>query len=121
MARLLKQLPKEFKEMKQGEYSYNFTDPYDWEKESKLQALALETLEKRAIHVWTFPMADSCAYYEVAKLNPVQLKWIPFCDQWEAPDYVIRGLQTKDVMQDIAWKGQFKDFRLAELEQNGNT
>ena len=39
MAKLLKQLPKEFKEMKQGEYSYNFTDPYDWEKEYKLQVL----------------------------------------------------------------------------------
>ena len=53
-------------------------------------------------------MADSCAYYEVVNLKPVQLKWIPYSDQWEAPDYAIRGLQTKDVMLDMAWKRKFQ-------------
>ena len=107
MARLLKGLPQEFKEMKQGEYSYSFTDGKNWKEEHELQETALEALQKRATHVWTFPMADSCAYYEVVNLKPVQLKWIPYSDQWEAPDYAIRGLQTKDVMQDMAYKNNW--------------
>ena len=82
MARLLKGLPQEFKEMKQGEYSYSFTDGKNWKEEHELQETALEALQKRATHVWTFPMA--------------------------APDYAIRGLQTKDVMLDMAWKRKFQ-------------
>ena len=104
MARLLKGLPQEFKEMKKGDYSYSFTDGKNWKEEHELQETALEALQKRAIHVWRFQTADSHAYYEVVNLKPVQLKWIPYSDQWKAPDYAIRGLQTKDVMQDIAWQ-----------------
>ena len=108
MARLLKGLPQEFKEMKKGDYSYSFTDGKNWKEEHDLQETALEALQKRAIHIWRFQTADSHAYYEVVNLKPVQLKWIPYCDQWEAPDYVIRGLQTKDVMQDMVWKRNFQ-------------
>jgi len=103
MARLLKGIPQEFQNLPS-------VKEVGWRKSFQAEEDALKTIEKRAIHVFRYQMADSWAVYEVVKLSPVQLRWIPYCDQHEAPDYVIRGLQTKDVMQDMAWK---KTFQLA--------
>ena len=105
MAKLLKRLPKEFQSMKRDEIGLlRFTDNKNWDDEYKLQDKAFKELEKRALFVWKFQTADSYAYYEVANLKPLQLIWIPYMDMWEAPDYAIRGLQTKDVMQEMAWQ-----------------
>ena len=109
MARLLKRLPKEFQSMKEDEYGLlKFTDAKDWNDEYRLQDEAFKALEKRALFVWRFQTADSYAYYEVAKLKPLQLVWIPYMDMWEAPDYVIRGLQTKNIMLEMAYEQNVK-------------
>ena len=104
MAKLLKGLPEEFQSMVESDYGFLRFDADEVQDEWDLGSKALKELEERALFVWKFPMADSCAYYEVVKLKPLQLKWIPFGDQHEAPEYVIRGLQTKDVMQEITWQ-----------------
>jgi hypothetical protein len=109
MARLLKRLPDEFKEMSIDKFGlWNFApNGNDYSTTFALEKKALEALKKRAIFVWKFQMADSYAYYEVANLKPLQLVWIPYMDKWEAPDYAIRGLSTEDVEADIRWEQQF--------------
>ena len=99
MARLLKRLPDEFKEMSVDQFGlWNFVpNGNDYSATFDLEKKALEALTKRAIFVWKFQIADSYAYYEVANLKPLQLIWIPYMDKWEAPDYAIRGLSTEDV------------------------
>ena len=104
MAKLLKGLPKEFKSMVESDYGFLRVDADEVQDEWDLGSKALKELEERALFVWKFPMADSCGYYEVVNLTPLQLKWIPLVYQHEAPDYVIRGLQTKDVMQEMTWQ-----------------
>ena len=104
MARLLKGLPKEFQSMVKSEYGFLRFDADEVQDEWDMGSKALESLEKRALFVWKLQMADSYAYYEVVKLKPLQLKWIPFGDQHEAPDYVIRGLRTEDVEKDMEWE-----------------
>ena len=84
MARLLKGIPTEFE---------NIT-----EFEENCQAY--EKVEARAT-IWKFPMADSYAFYEVVKVQPLQLRWIPYMDKWKAPEYVIRGLKAKDIVRSI--------------------
>ena len=118
MARLLKRLPEEFKEMSKDKFGlYSFTpDNNDYSTTWDLESEAFEALEKRAIYVWKFQMADSYAYYEVANLKPLQLIWIPYMDKWEAPDYAIRGLRTADVEADMRWVATFT--RLAEERKN---
>ena len=111
MARLLKRLPEEFKEMSTDKkYGGLWNDENDIlyaGTDYALEEKAFEALKKRAIFVWNFQVADSYAYYEVAKLKPLQLVWIPYMDKWEAPAYVIRGLSTEDVEADIRWEQQF--------------
>ena len=82
MARLLKGIPTEFE---------NITE---FEEECE----AYEKVKARAT-IWKFPMADSYAFYEVVKLQPLQLRWIPYMDKWKAPEYVIRGLNAKDMFR----------------------
>ena len=109
MARLLKGLPKEFQSMKEDAYGLlKFTGDNNWKDEYTLQDKAFKELEKRALFVWRFQMADSYAYYEVAKLKPLQLRWIPYMDMWVAPDYVIRGIQTKNIMLEMAYERNVK-------------
>tara|TARA_Y100000401_G_scaffold33739_1_gene25118 strand:- start:3069 stop:3332 length:264 start_codon:yes stop_codon:yes gene_type:complete len=85
MARLLKGIPTEFE---------NIT-------EFEEQCEAYEKVEARTT-IWKFPMADSYAFYEVVKVQPLQLRWIPYMDKWKAPEYVIRGLKAKDIVRSIA-------------------
>ena len=108
MARLLKGLPKEFQRMVKSDYGFLRFDADEVQDEWDMGSKALESLEKRALFVWKFQIADSYAYYEVVKLKPLQLKWIPFGDQHEAPDYVIRGLRTEDVRRDMEWEKRWK-------------
>ena len=104
MARLLKGLPEEFQSMVKSEYGFLRFDADEVQDEWDMGSKALKNLEKRALFVWKLQMADSYAYYEVVKLKPLQLKWIPFGDQHQAPDYVIRGLRTEDVEKDMEWE-----------------
>ena len=116
MARLLKGLPKEFQSMVKSEYGFLRFDADEVQDEWDMGSKALESLEKRALFIWKFQMADSYAYYEVVNLKPLQLRWIPYMDKWEAPDYAIRGLRTKDVEADMRWEANFT--RLAEERKN---
>tara|TARA_Y100000310_G_scaffold70576_1_gene66268 strand:+ start:1936 stop:2298 length:363 start_codon:yes stop_codon:yes gene_type:complete len=120
MARLLKGLPEEFKNMK---LSDNVTEIYrfcdDWNENYRLEEEAFKALAKRALFIWQFEMADSGAYYEVVQLKPLQLRWIPYMDQWEAPAYVIRGIQTKDIMEDMKWQRNWK-LAIANAKENVN-
>jgi len=97
MAKLLKGIPQEFKNLPSGE-------EVGWKESFQAEEDALKAVEKRAIHVFRHHMADSWAVYEVVKLNPLQLRWIPYCDKWEAPDYVIRGLRPEDITRDMEWQ-----------------
>ena len=104
MARLLKGLPEEFQGMVKNEYGSLEWKGDSVQNEWDLENWAFYQLEKRASFIWKFQMADSYAYYEVVNLKPLQLRWIPYMDKWEAPDYVIRGLRTKDIEKDIQWE-----------------
>ena len=92
MARLLKDIPQEFKDL---ETAGDFRDRMDAEKK------ALNAIESRTTVVKQ-QVADSHAYYEVVKRQPLQLRWIPYCDKWTADPAWIRGLRLSDVMQDMA-------------------
>ena len=104
MARLLKGVPEEFQGMVRSEYGFLKWNGDDVQNEWDLENWAFYQLEKRASFIWKFQMADSYAYYEVVKLKPLQLRWIPYSDQHKAPDYVIRGLRTEDIEKDIQWE-----------------
>ena len=93
MARLLKGIPTEFENITStGRYAHE-----QILSEFEQECQAYEKVEARAT-IWKFPMADSYAFYEVVKVQPLQLRWIPYMDKWKAPEYVIRGLKAKDIM-----------------------
>jgi argonaute-like protein implicated in RNA metabolism and viral defense len=97
MARLLKDIPQEFKDLKT---TGDFKDRMDAE------AKALKAIEARTTIVKQ-QMADSHAYYEVVKRQPLQLRWIPYCDQWTADPAWIRGLRLSDVEEQERWSALF--------------
>ena len=104
MARLLKGLPEEFQGMVKSEYGFLRGEGDGVQSEWDLENWAFYQLEKRALYVWKFQIADSYAYYEVVNLKPLQLRWIPYSDQHVAPDYVIRGIRTKDIEDAMSWE-----------------
>ena len=116
MARLLKGLPEEFQGMVKNKYGFLEWKGDSVQNEWDLENWAFYQLEKRALFIWKFQMADSYAYYEVVNLKPLQLRWIPYMDKWEAHDYAIRVLRTKDVEADMRWEANFT--RLAEERKN---
>ncbi len=109
MARLMKgkfRFPPEFRAMEQDQYGINqFSE--DWKENYRLQNEAMVKLQKRTT-VFKHQMADSYAYYAVVKMAPLVLQWVPYMDQWEAPDYVIRGLRAEDIRQQERWDRAFE-------------
>lgn len=97
MARLLKDIPQEFKDL---ETAGDFRDRMDAEKK------ALNAIESRTTVVKQ-QVADSHAYYEVVKRQPLQLRWIPYCDKWTADPAWIRGLRLSDVEEQERWSAMF--------------
>ena len=97
MARLLKDIPQEFKDL---ETTGDFRDRMDAEEK------ALEAIKTRTTVV-TQQVADSHAFYEVVKRQPLQLRWIPYCDQWTADTAWIRGLRLSDVEAQEKWNSMF--------------
>ena len=93
MAKLLKGIPQEFKDI---ESLIGFKDRMDAEGK------ALKAIEARAT-VIKQQVADSYAYYEVVKRTPLQLRWIPYCDAWTASTAWIRGLRIGDVEEQERW------------------
>jgi len=87
MAKLLTSTPAEFK---------NLDESAGWKTYYDAQEVALKALAKRT-DIWKHPIADGQAMYEIVKMRPLTLRLIPYGDAYEAPDYVIRGLRTKDV------------------------
>ena len=51
-----------------------------------------------------FPVADGHAIYRVTKKSPLTLQLIPFGDAWQAHDALIRGLNKKDILDQLAWR-----------------
>lgn len=94
MATVLKGIPKEFKGIE--ETAGDFRDRMDAEDR------ALEAIKARTT-VITQQVADSYAYYEVVKRQPLQLRWIPYCDKWTADPAWIRGLRISDVEEQERW------------------
>ena len=118
MARLIKGFPPEFRTMKSDEYGINrFSE--DWKENYRLQDEAMIKLQKRTT-VFKHQMADSYAYYAVVKMAPLTLQWVPYMDQWEAPDYVIRGLRADDIRQQERWDRAFKKA-VAEQQESEKT
>ena len=122
MAKLMRGLPQEFIGKKilendsgvvMGFLQWDSDSVYDeWDMDDQ----AFNKLCERALHVWKFPMADSNAYYEVLRLEPLQLQWIPFGDQHEAPAYAIRGLEKEDIIEDMKWEKTWNKAIAKSLE-----
>ena len=89
MAKLLKGIPQEFKGI---ESLIGFKDRMDAEGKALKAIEARTTVVKQQV-------ADSYAYYEVVKRQPLQLRWIPYCDAWTASPAWIRGLRIDDVRE----------------------
>lgn len=107
MARLLKGIPPEFEE--RGLYPYgdrrNASLKYvGWERQLQLENEAMALVEGRTTVVKQ-QVADSYAYYEVVKTKPLQIRWIPFMDEWTADPAWIRGLNTQDVIRQEQFYG----------------
>ena len=91
MAELINAVPHEF-EHRGDTWSEHVT----WHEKDRAEKEAMETLEKRST-VFKHPVADGYAFYEVVKMNPLALCWIPYGDNWKAPAALIRGLTTSDI------------------------
>ena len=104
MAILLKGVAPEFEEVEKLDHSVA------WETRSQMEHEALEAIQKRTTVVKQ-QVADSHAFYEVVKRKPLQIRWIPFCDQWTADPAWIRGLRLSDVEQSERWEAMFEDLK----------
>lgn len=60
--------------------------------------------------VLRFPVADGYAFYVVTKEKPLTVQWVPFGDQWSAPDPLIRGLNRNDVEQMLHRERKLKEL-----------
>tara|TARA_R110000824_G_scaffold175297_1_gene353667 strand:+ start:694 stop:1023 length:330 start_codon:yes stop_codon:yes gene_type:complete len=107
MARLLKGISPEFKE--RGLYPYGDARRIDhgWDRQHQLENEAMQLIENRTTVVKQ-QIADGYAYYEVVKAKPLQIRWIPFLDSWEADPAWIRGLNGQDVMRQEQWADLFR-------------
>ena len=93
MARLVTGIPPEFEKLKSfEEHSSSLSDFMKQEEQ------ALETIEKRTTVVKQ-QVADSYAFYEVVKRQPLQIRHIPYMDKWTADPAWIRGLILSDVIE----------------------
>ena len=102
MARLLKGIAPEFEKINQlskntknggslGIYNY-------FEGKHQLEEQAFKAIEKRTTIVRQ-QVADSYAFYEVVKRQPLQIRHIPYMDKWTADPAWIRGLILSDVIE----------------------
>ena len=98
MATLLKGIPQEFKNIDQPNAN--------WKQRMQNEDDALKSIQARTTVVKQ-QVADSHAYYEVVKRQPLQLRWIPYCDQWTADPAWIRGLRISDVEAQERWDAMF--------------
>jgi len=53
--------------------------------------------------IYSYPCADSSAYYYIKSDNPLVLQHIPFCDGWTLPPAHLRGLRLSDIEEKRAW------------------
>ena len=104
MARLIKGLPQELKDIEEPKEFYS-----NWEEIYNAQMKALEDIRKRT-HVWTHPIADGVAYYEVVKMVPLELRHLPLFDCHEVHPAFIRGLREEDVMAHKKWEDHFRNI-----------
>ena len=117
MARVLKGLPPEFVARNLYPYGHPMHDTFtgSWESRHQLEEEAMELIEKRTTIVRQ-QVADSYACYEVVQRNPLQLRWIPYCDAWEADPAWLRGLNLSDIERSEQWEARFRE--VAERNKN---
>ena len=101
MARLLMGIAQEFERVEK--LGFNVA----WETRFQMQDEAFKAIEERTTVVKQ-QVADSYAFYEVVKRQPLQIRWIPFCDKWTADPAWIRGLRLSDVEQSERWENAFR-------------
>ena len=70
MAKLVSGVPKEFAD---SEKWYEL----DWQEHGQKQQDALQAIKDRGGKLWTYPVADGRAYYEVVKQRPLTLQHTP--------------------------------------------
>ena len=56
-----------------------------------------------ADRLYSYPHADSSAYYYIVSDKPLVLQSIPFCDGWTLPSAHLRGLRLSDIEEKRAW------------------
>ena len=103
MARLLKGIAPEFERVEK--LGFNVA----WETRFQMQDEAFKAIEERTTVVKQ-QVADSYAFYEVVKRQPLQIRHIPYMDKWTADPAWIRGLRLSDVVDSEMW-----NLRLASL------
>ena len=101
MARLLKGIAPEFERVEK--LGFNVA----WETRFQMQDEAFKAIEERTTVVKQ-QVADSYAFYEVVKRQPLQIRWIPFMDMHEAHPAWIRGLNLQDVLDQEQWENAFR-------------
>ena len=104
MARLLKGIAPEFERVEK--LGFNVA----WETRFQMQDEAFKAIEERTTVVKQ-QVADSYAFYEVVKRQPLQIRHIPYMDKWTADPAWIRGLRLSDVEQSERWEAMFEDLK----------
>lgn len=112
MARLVTGIPPEFEKLKSFEEHSSSSSDF-----MKQEEQALETIEKRTTVVKQ-QVADSYAFYEVVKRQPLHIRWIPFCDKWTADPAWIRGLRLSDVEASERWGKYIYQSSSQEYKEN---
>ena len=92
MARLLKGIAPEFERVEKLDFNVA------WETKLQMQDEAFKAIEERTTVVKQ-QVADSYAFYEVVKRQPLQIRHIPYMDKWTADPAWIRGLRLSDVIE----------------------
>jgi hypothetical protein len=104
MAILLKGVAPEFEEVEKLDHRVA------WETRSQMEDEALEAIQKRTA-VIKQQVADSYAFYEVVKIQPFQIRHIPYRDKWTADPVWIRGLRLIDVEIAELREAMFEDMK----------
>ena len=60
---------------------------------------------------------DGCAYYLVTKERPLTLQWVPFMDNWQVENALIRGITKADVLDQIERDRKFRAFFAKEVNR----